>query len=361
MSPPHVSGDSFHACYFFYGEEPFLAQEFIEQSKEILAGQDGEDNRVEKFRLEEHSWPEIIDLARTVPFFTSRRLVTVEISDVQGAKLSATEENLLKEYFQTCSAQTVMVVVFSGKVKKSSPLVKFFSSLPSSSVLVEEMRPLKGRALLSWIEKQFHIYDKEPMYDATKRLAEISGNNLGRIHNEIKKIVIYVGEKKQIELDDINQISGWVKSFLEWEIAETLERGDYEQSLIVLDKLLNKEGTRPEYILGTFSRFFSNLLLAKLQLSEKKKERKTIFKEFKPQILEKFGDFYTRKFNEFFSLVDGLSLADLNRFLAMLGEIDLQIKTTSLSLQTLLEGFLYEYCRFLGEGSASRVIWRERR
>ncbi len=358
MNPSLVREDNLYPCYFFYGEEPFLAREFIERVKEILVDKDGEDNRVEKFQLEEHSWPEIIDVARTVPFFTSQRLILVEISDARGAKLSATEVKLLNEYFQTCSTQTVMVIVFSGKVKKSSPLVKFFSSLPSSSVKVEEMRPLKARALLSWIDKQFHMYDKEPTVDATKRLAEVAGNNLGRIHNEIEKIVTYVGEKKQIELDDINQISGWVKSFLEWEIAENLEKGDYEQSLFVLDKLLNKEGIKSEYILGSFSRFFSNLLLAKLLLSEKNKERKSIFREFKPQILEKFGDFYTRKFNEFFSLVDGLSLKDLNRFLATLEKIDLQIKTSSLSLQTLLEGFLFEYCRFLRE---ARVIWRGRR
>ena len=361
MNPPLVREDRLCPCYFFYGEEPFLAREFIERVKGILFEKDGEDNGIEKFLLEEHSWPEIIDVARTVPFFNSRQLIVVEISDVKGAKPSAAEVKLLNDYFQTCSTQTVIVVVFSGKVRKSSPLVKYFSSLPSSSVILEEMRPLKGRALLSWIKKQFHLYGKDLTFDATNRFAEIAGNNLSRVHNEIEKIVVYVDEKKQIELDDINQISGWVKSFLEWEIADNLESGDYKQSLIVLDKLLNKEGTKPEYILGTFSRFFSTLLLAKLLLSEKKKDRKSIFREFKPQILEKYGDLYTRKFNGFFSLVDGLSLTDLNGFIAKLEEIDLQIKTSSLSLQTLLEGFLFEFCRYLGEGSASRVIWKGRR
>jgi len=361
VNPPLAREDSLCPCYFFYGEEPFLAREFIERVKKILVDKDGEDNGLEKFQLEEHSWSEIIDVARTVPFFTSRRLVVVEISDVRGAKPSTTEVNLLNDYFQTCSAQTVIVVVFSGKVRKSSPLVKYFSSLPSSSVVIEEMKPLKGRALLSWIKEQFHRCGKDLTFDAANRFADIAGNNLGRIHNEIEKIVVYVGEKKQIELDDINQISGWVKSFIEWEIADNLEIGDYKQSLIVLDKLLNKEGTRPEYILGTFSRFFSNILLAKLLLLEKNKDRKSIFREFKPQILEKYGDLYTRKFNGFFSLVDSLSLIDLNRFIAKLEKIDLQIKTSSLSLQTLLEGFLFEYCRFLGEGSAGRVIWRGRR
>ncbi|MFC2168290.1 DNA polymerase III subunit delta, partial [Acidobacteriota bacterium] len=219
MNPPLIREDKLHPCYFFYGEEPFIAREFTERIKEILVDKDGEDNGVEKFRLEEHSWSEIIDVARTVPFFTSRRLIIVEISDVKGAKPSAADMNLLTDYFQACSTQTVIVVVFSGKMKKGSPLVKYFSSLPSSSVILKEMKALKGWALTSWIEKKFQKYGKNASPDAIKRLAEISGNNLSQVQNEIEKIVNYVGEKKQIELDDINQISGWIKSFLEWEIA----------------------------------------------------------------------------------------------------------------------------------------------
>jgi DNA polymerase III delta subunit len=358
VSPPLVKEDSLCPCYFFYGEEPFHAHEFIERIKKILRDKDGEDIHVEKFRLEEHSWPEIIDLARTVPFFTSRQLITVEIPETREANLSAAEKNLLNEYFQTCSAQTVMVIVFSGKVKKSSPLVKYFASLPPSSCVLEEMKLLKEWELLPWIKKTFQEYGKMLTNDASRRFAEIAGNDLGRIQNEIEKIVTYVGEKKKIELDDINQISGWVKSFVEWEISENLENGDYEKSLFVLDQLLNKEGIAPLKILGVYSRFFSNLLLAKLLLSEKKKDRKSIFRELKPQILEKYGALYTRKFNGFFSMVDGLSLVDLNRFITKLEEIDLQVKTSSLSLQTLLEGFLFEFCRFLGE---DRLTWRGRR
>jgi len=361
VNPPLVREDRLCPCYFFYGEEPFFAREFIERIKEFFVDKDGEDTGIEKFFLEEHSWSEIIDVARTVPFFTSRQLIIVEMSDEKGAKPSATEVKLLNDYFQTCSTQTVMVVVFSGKIRKSSPVVKYFSSLPSSIVIIEEMKLLKEWELLPWMKKKFQGYGKNPTPDAIKRLAEIAGNNLSRVHNEIEKIVIYVGEKKQIELDDINQISGWMKSFLEWEITNNLEIGDFEKSLLVLDNLLNKEGIVPVKILGVFSRFFSNLFLAKLLVLEKKKDRKAIFKEFKPQILERYGDLYTRKFNGFFFLVDSLSLTDFNRFIAKLEEIDLQIKTSSPSLQTLLEGFLFEYCRFLREGSASRVIWRGKR
>lgn len=345
MSLLPATGGDLHPCYFFFGEESFLAHQFIAGVKKVLFTDQDEGDNTEKYRLEEYSWAEIIDMARMVPFFSSHRLIIIELAGTKNVKLSGTDERILLEYFQSCSAQTILVIVYSGKVKRGSPLVKFFASLPSSSVVLEEMKPLKDRALLSWMEKQFRSRGKEPTTEALRRLAEVAGNDLGRIDNEIEKIAVFVGAKSRVELDDINQISGLVKSFFEWEIADNLEKGDYKQSLIVLDKLLNKEGIRPEYVLGSYSRFFTNILLAKLLLDEKEKDRKSIFREFKPQIQEKFGSFYTKKLLEFFALVESLSLSDLNRFLIMLEDIDLKIKTSALSLQPLLEGFLFDYCR----------------
>jgi len=90
-------------------------------------------------------------------------------------------------------------------------------------------------------------------------------------------------------------------------------------------------------------------LQAKLWLKEKAKDRRMIFKELRPKIKEKFRDLYARKYREFFSLVDTISMKDLNHFLLALREIDLKYKTSSISTksnsrQTLLESFLFDYC-----------------
>ena len=158
-------------------------------------------------------------------------------------------------------------------------------------------------------------------------------------------------------MDDVNQVSGWVKAFFDWEIADSLGKADFERSLVVLNNLF-KEGVKPEYILGSIARFFRDIFLAKLSLKEKSMDKKAIFKELKPHIREKFGSFYTDKLNEFFSLVEKFSMGDLNQALAELEEIDLKMKTTSLTPQTLLESFLYDYCSPRKKG---RITWRERR
>jgi DNA polymerase III delta subunit len=340
-----IDEKALHPCYFLYGEESFLAEEFLGELKRVLISPGDQDYNIEKFDLEDHSWLEIMDLARTVPFFfSSCRLIVVNIPLGKGEKLSSTEEKIIKDYFSSPSSQTVLVVIYPTRLRRGAPLFRLFSSLPSSMVFVKELKPLKDRALSSWMERKLSSLGKIATHEAMARLAELTGNNLARIRHEFEKITAFVGEKRIIELDDVNSVSGWVKSFYEWEITDSLERADFEKGLLVLDNLF-KEGMRPEYVLGITVKFFRDIFLAKLWLKEKEMDKKAIFRELRPQIQERFGDFYTTKFKEFFALVDIISMKALKFLLNKLEEIDLKIKTSDLSAQTLLEGFLFDYCQ----------------
>lgn len=340
-----IDEKSLHPCYFFYGEETFLAEEFIEDLKQTLISPEGQDYNIEKCNLEDHSWMAIMDLARTIPFFfSSWRIIKVSLSTGKGERLSSVEEKVLKDYFSSPSDHTVLVVIYPGKLRRSAQVFRLFSALPSSRVYVKELKPLKERSLFSWMDRKFSDVGKRATHDAMGRLAELTGNDLARLNNEIEKISAYIGEKKMVELDDVNAVSGWIKSFLEWEIVDNLEKADFEKGLIVLNNLF-RESVRPEFILGLTAKFFRDIFLAKIWMKEKEKDKKEIFKELRPQIQERFGNFYSTKLREFFSLVDRISMGELNTLLADLREIDLKIKTTDVNPQTLLEEFLFKYCQ----------------
>jgi DNA polymerase III delta subunit len=352
-----INQESVISCYFFHGEETYLAQQFTRKLQEVLISPDIQEFNLERFNLEEHSWMEIIDLARTIPFFLSSwRIIVVEASPGKNESLSQTEKTILKDYFVSPSSQTVMVIIFSGKIRKNSSLFRFFSSLPSSLVLIKELRPLKEKSLFSWMDRKLSSLGKAATPEAKKRVEELLGSDLRRLSHELEKLATFIGEKKTIELDDVNQVSGWAATSFEWELGESLEKADFEQSLVVMNDLF-KEGIRPEFILGMMVRFFHEILLAKLWLKEKEKDRKAIFKELKPHIHEGYGRFYMIKFREFFSFVEKVSASELNHCLDELAKIDLKMKTSDASVQTLLESFLYEYCRLYRQ---ERIIWKKK-
>lgn len=334
-----------HSCYFFYGEEPFLAEEFIRELQKSLISPDEQDHCIEKYNLEDHSWMEIMDGARTLPFFFyAWRVIVVNLTSGKGERLSSSEEKAIKEYFSSPSSQTILVIIYPAKLKRNASIYRLFSSFPSSLVYVKEFKPLKERALLGWMERKLSSLQKRATHEAMERIADLAGSHLARLNSELEKISSFIGDKKIIELDDVNAVSGWIKSFYEWEIVEGLEKADYKKCLMVLGHLF-KEGERPEYILGWIAKFFRDVFLAKLWLQEKEKDKKAVFKELRPQIQERFGSFYTGKFRDFFALVERIPMLDLAQWLSELREIDFKIKTSDLSAQTLIEEFLYGYSK----------------
>ena len=353
------------SCYFFYGEEIFLAQEFIESIKQLLFDGDREEINIEKFLLGEHSWIDIIDTARTVPLlFSQCRIIVVEYpklkSSTQSGKkrtLSNAEKGLIQDYLEAPSTGTILIVIFPDKAKKDNSLVKFFSGLASGDVCVAEMRSLWDNELDLWLDKKAASEGKVIAYEAKRRLVELIGNAPALLAKELEKILIFTGEKKKIEIEDVEEVTMALKAYTEWEISDSLAQADFAASVKILNELINQEGISPIYILGVIAKFFRNILMAKMGLEQKNPDRKAIFKALYPNISERFRNLYDRKFRELFNLVESLNWNKLNYILGTLRDVDLKMKTTGESPQILLEGFLFNCCNLIKDRSKD-TIWK---
>ncbi len=336
--------------YLFYGEDTYPAYLFVQELRESLAAPDV--LPLERFDLAVRKWPEILDAARSSSLlFQAAQIILVESPPRKNdrvpsphEKLSDRDKGMISAYFADPTPGTVLVMIYPGKIRGNSPLVKFFGRLPAHAVRLEEIRPVKGNSLASWVGRRFQIKGKNPSPDAVERLIELVGSDLRFLDKEVEKITTYVGDKDRIVEEDVDQVSGWIKSYVEWELSEHLERADYRQCLLILHKLLEQDGIVPVRILALVSGFFRDVLLAKLRLKEGTKDRKAIFQEIKPQIKESFRGLYERQFHAMFSLAEGISWAELRHILNSLGDVDTKLKNTSLAFKTLMEGFLFEYC-----------------
>jgi DNA polymerase III delta subunit len=272
--------------YLFFGEDTYPAYVFVRELRESLA--DPEAPPLERFDLAVRKWPEILDAARSSSLlFQSAQIILVESPPRKNDRVPSPHEKLtdkdksrISAYFADPSPGTALVMIYPGKIRKSSPLVKFFAGLPARSIRIEEIRPVKGHNLASWVGRRFQVRGKNPSPDSVERLVELVGNDLRFLDNEVEKITTYVGDKDRISEEDVDQVSGWIKSYVEWELSEHLERADYRQCLLILHKLLEQDGVAPVRILALVSGFFRDVLLAKLRLKEGKKERKAIFSFF---------------------------------------------------------------------------------
>ncbi len=353
--------------YFFHGEESYFADLFVRELTSLLAPGDSPDFRIDRFYLDESGWGEILDTARSMPFlFSPWRLIVVRAperkpdADRGGEKepklVSAVEEKLLKRYFADPASRTVLVVVLPGRLRKGNATVRLLSSLPG--VVAREAKPLKDWEAVKWMDAKARSLGKALAPDAGRRLFEIVGNDLRRLDNEIEKLAVFVDEEKAISPGDVDQATAWLRDFDGFELNNCLEEGDLRKCLIVLDGLFKAE-EKPEQILSRLSGFVRNILAAKVWLAERTKDRKEIFKELFPNILESYHELYQKKSAAFFAIVDGLTKADIRGLIGTLADADLRIKSTDAERRTVFEAFLYEYCR-LGKkaGITSRASGR---
>ena len=352
-----INPNELAAGYVFYGEEDYLAEGFIQRLKQALISPEAEGFNVERFDLAVARWSEIIDTARTAPFFLSPwRLVVAKVveKDRDGkpakedkgiGRLSSLDEKIIREYFRSPASRTILVVVIKGRIKKTHPLVKFFGTLTRHAVVLQDVKPLREEPLRDWMKQRLSALGKAATFDALLRLEELVGSDLRRLDREFEKIALYVGDRKSIDIQDIIDVCDRTKGFLDWDLTDALKRGDRRLALLTLNRAF-REGEEPENIMRELAKFFRDLLLAKLWLAEGR-GRKEIFAFVKPQIKENYVKLYADEFRALFSVADRLSLAEISASVRDLERIDRSIKTTGDTIEPLIERFVVEYCRRL--------------
>ena len=358
-----IREESLNAGYFCYGEEAFLADEFIDQLSRMLAASSGEDFHVDRFYLDETKWMDIIDAARTMPFlFRSWRIIVARIPerkpgpDAGGWKkggreeeekgtrfLSETDQKTIRAYFTDPTARTTLVVIMPGTVRKNDAVVRFFLSLPKPAVLTKELKPLYLQDLKRWADRKAQSLGKSLTDGAKSRLIEILGSDLRLLGNELEKLAVFIGDKRGIDEDDVNQATAWLRSYDAYELDDALTTADFGKGVAILDSMFS-EGEKPEVIIGRLANYFRNILTAQAWLREKGLTRDAVFQHFFPYIQKTQTDFYRRKSDAFFSVVEGLSRSELNCVLRELEKADVKIKTSDTKEQTVLEVFFKEYC-----------------
>ncbi|MFA4844759.1 MAG: DNA polymerase III subunit delta, partial [Candidatus Margulisiibacteriota bacterium] len=101
--------------------------------------------------------------------------------------------------------------------------------------------PWQGRELIAWLKERTQGRGKVMSDGAARILQEISGSSLRSLDNEIEKIVTYVGERTEINEDDVEKLAspGEVNAFA---LLDALRAKNARRALDIFQLLLrNRE------------------------------------------------------------------------------------------------------------------------
>jgi len=209
--------------YYFYGEERLHMEEALEKLKVKVVG-------AEKHNLltfdKKVSPGEIITAASVIPMFGKRKLVVIK-----NAAFSAWDD--FKEYFTNPSKDSCLVFVTS-KYEMPKRLQKIFEV---KGVVVNFTRVVESR-LAPYIKDLFRSHGKSVTKREINLIVSYLGNDLMEIDNEVKKLVIYVGNKDHVSVDDIQNVLEKSRVGSVFELINFLSDDHKSKALKVLDGLL---------------------------------------------------------------------------------------------------------------------------
>jgi len=182
---------------------------------------------------------------QTLPFFGTGKVIWLQncnfLSDERAATKDVTESlAALAEELKDFSWQNVRLLITAGKVDKRKGFYKALDKLGTVESFAGwsvDDRDWAGQAE-SWARKGLRARQKEISDEALAELISRIGPNARQLDNEVEKVALYVGDRKQIEFDDVATICTRNKMARAFALGDALGDRDLPRLLARLDESL---------------------------------------------------------------------------------------------------------------------------
>ncbi len=242
--------------YLLCGEEAYLVRQYRDRLLQALLG-GGDEMNVNRFEGKGVQIPEIIDMAETLPFFSDRRVIVLENTELfrpGGEKLAA----YLKE-----PAESSSFLFVERGVDKRSSLYKTVKKLG----YVAEFGRQDAKTLQKWVCGILKKEGKQISSGTLQFFLEGTGDDMENIRKELEKLLCYTLDRNVITSEDVKEICvPQIQNHI-FDMISAIAEGNGKRALgLYYDLLALREP--PMRILSLITRQFSLLLQVK-ELAEK--------------------------------------------------------------------------------------------
>jgi len=334
--------DSVSPVNFFYGFNEFMGEVLI---KKISSGflEEKSDFNFRRFYFDSednHSWPEIIEEAKSSSFFLqSRKLLIAVIRDQKKILPSKTDVDLLTEYIKDPNPNTILIIYLSlnltmddYKTLKRGSVSKLINILGSGPVNTVDLDNITDRQAREYIKSYLKSHGISITASAIEKLLEMKGDDFISILHQLDKMVIADVGENSIDAEDIDEVITGIEAHSIWDLTEAIEKEDANQYLKILQYLFTN-GIKPTLIIGTLITHYNKIFTAKFLLEQ----------NFTISDVGKVLNQPTFFLKRFITLVNSFTSQRLKHILKIIYKLDFESKTMGEnSSKVLLENFIFQ-------------------
>ncbi|NLY93217.1 MAG: DNA polymerase III subunit delta [Myxococcales bacterium] len=217
-------------AYVIVGEEALLRTRAVRAIRERALEDGPEGFNEETFEGKGAKASTIIDAARTLPMMARRRFVLVR--DADG--LDAGELTQLATYLES-PIDSACVVLVAEKLDGRSKLTK----VAKAKGMLFEARPLKGAAVLRFVESEAKAKGKTLEGNVGGALVDALGEDLAALTDAVERLALYAGDRKAITLDDVAACITRARVETIWKLVDAISLRNSAEAAAALVSLLD--------------------------------------------------------------------------------------------------------------------------
>lgn len=226
----------FKPVYFLHGEEDYYIDKVINYAEDHLLPAAEVSFNLTIFYGRDVDKPQVENACKRYPMFADKQVVIIK--EAQFMK----DIDKLENYIMQPLNSTLLIIAYKGKTydKRS----KFYKTITKYAELFTSDK-IKDDKVQGWIldlvkEKGLTISNK-----AATLMEQHIGNDLSRIANEIDKLTINLGARKNIDVDEIENYIGISKEYNVFELAKAIAYKDFTRAFTMVQYFENNPKAVP--------------------------------------------------------------------------------------------------------------------
>ena len=257
----HIKKSEYKNVYLFFGEESYLIKAYENIMKENIIDKGMEMMNLDIVESKDIEVNRIIDMADTSPFMSEKRLIIVRNSGlfVSGKK---DETEKMSKYLDKLVDSTIIIFTESEIDKRS----KLYKKVGERGYVCEFKSPTE-REMAEWIGKLFKKEGILISNNITTAILGIVDNDMENIESEVKKLILYKMNEKEVTLDDVQTICTRSVESKIFDLVDAVGNKDSKVALNIFSNLIMMKQS-PIMVISMLARQF-RLLLECLELKER--------------------------------------------------------------------------------------------
>ena len=258
-----IKTKEFLPFYYLYGNEDY----FLTSIKKSMFKNFVDDTKlnIKTYTKENFILNEVIKYIGNVPFMNDKKLIVFDSVDyLYKTKNDKDAENLINAFENYKDINVIMFIKFESDVKYSKNYDKsnvFLNYFAKNGIAVN-CKTLDEDSLKKYVNNHFKKAGFELDKLSLAYFMKTCGKNLNNLFNEADKLISYVGDKKQIDTEDIKRIVTKSIDDKIYNLIELYNSNKKEEAIKCYGDLLS-EGEKPGTIFSVFADNYSNLIVCK--------------------------------------------------------------------------------------------------